>query len=201
MANRRTQNPNGSWVTEVPRNVASELEDAGRRLRSSFVMRHQVHRQLRGGVRLDRGREDPDARSLAEGERVCERSVRTVREECLDHLFVFSRALLERILTEYVKRDNQARTHRGLQIVPPRSPTDVVRRRGPSTRRARRRDPRVRARRLIDGTTSGRPMCPSTPIGTRPLELSPQPVALRTGPICSRATSRYAFSVLQSKAA
>jgi hypothetical protein len=60
--------------------------------------------------------------------------VRTVREDCLDHLLVISRRHLERALAEYVAHYNQGRPHRSLDLTPPRQhPTTqaegVVRRR------------------------------------------------------------------------
>jgi transposase InsO family protein len=45
-----------------------------------------------------------------------ERWVRTVREECLDHLLIYSRCRLQSVLAEYVDHYNQARPHRGLQL-------------------------------------------------------------------------------------
>ena len=50
---------------------------------------------------------------------VAERWVRTVREECLDHLLVVSRRHLESVLDEYVRHYNQARPHRGLHLGQP----------------------------------------------------------------------------------
>ena len=60
--------------------------------------------------------------------------VRTVRQDCLDHLLVLSRQHLETILADYVDHYNRARPHRGLQLTPPRSPaaphaTGAIRRR------------------------------------------------------------------------
>ncbi len=48
-----------------------------------------------------------------------ERFVRTVREECLDHLLVVSRRHLESVLDEYVRHYNEARPHRGLHLAQP----------------------------------------------------------------------------------
>ena len=45
-----------------------------------------------------------------------ERFVRTIRQECLDNLLVVSREHLEQVLAEYVRRYNEARPHRGLQL-------------------------------------------------------------------------------------
>ncbi|MDQ6796926.1 MAG: transposase [Actinomycetota bacterium] len=48
-----------------------------------------------------------------------ERFVRTVREDCLDHLLVVSRRHLEAVLADYVRHYNQARPHRGLNLEQP----------------------------------------------------------------------------------
>ena len=48
-----------------------------------------------------------------------ERFVRTVREDCLDHLLVVSRRHLEVVLTDYVRHYNRARPHRRLGLEQP----------------------------------------------------------------------------------
>ena len=48
-----------------------------------------------------------------------ERFVRTVREDCLDHLLVVSRRHLESVLSDYARHYNEARPHRGLQLGQP----------------------------------------------------------------------------------
>jgi putative transposase len=48
-----------------------------------------------------------------------ERFVRTIRQECLDHLVGVSRQHLESVLDKYVQHYNQARPHRGLHVGPP----------------------------------------------------------------------------------
>ena len=48
-----------------------------------------------------------------------ERWVRTVRQDCLDHLLVVSRRQLESVLCEYVRHYNGARPHRGLHLAVP----------------------------------------------------------------------------------
>lgn len=45
--------------------------------------------------------------------------MRTVREDCLDHLLVVSRRHLESVLGEYFRHYNEARPHRGLQLDQP----------------------------------------------------------------------------------
>jgi putative transposase len=50
---------------------------------------------------------------------VAERWVGIVRRECLDHVLVFGRCHLQRVLGAYVGHYNRARTHRGLSLRPP----------------------------------------------------------------------------------
>ena len=115
-----TTNPNGPWVTQVARNVANDLEDAGGRFgfligdrdtkfTASFdeVLASIGVETIRTPVR------SPRANAYAE------RFVRTVRNECLDHLLVTSRRHLESVLDEYVRHYHQARPHRGLQLAQP----------------------------------------------------------------------------------
>jgi transposase InsO family protein len=45
---------------------------------------------------------------------VAERWVRSVREECLDHLLILNQRHLGRVLKEYVDYYNAARPHQGL---------------------------------------------------------------------------------------
>ncbi len=51
----------------------------------------------------------PNANAFAE------RWIRTVREECLDHLLIFSEWHLRRVLKEYISYYNSARPHQGLE--------------------------------------------------------------------------------------
>jgi transposase InsO family protein len=45
---------------------------------------------------------------------VCERFLRSVRQECLDHLLILQEKRLQRVLNEYVAYFNQARPHQGI---------------------------------------------------------------------------------------
>ena len=55
----------------------------------------------------------------AERNAFAERWVRTVRQDCLDHLLVVSGHHLERTLAEYVTHYNRGRPHRSLDLTPP----------------------------------------------------------------------------------
>jgi transposase InsO family protein len=115
-----TTNPNGPWVTQVARNFAADLDEAGRRFR--FLIRDRDTKFTASfdavfasiGVEIIRiPVRSPRANAVAE------RWVRTVREECLDHLLVVSRRHLQSVLDEYLRHYNQARPHRGLQLAQP----------------------------------------------------------------------------------
>jgi transposase InsO family protein len=46
---------------------------------------------------------------------ICERFMRSVTQECLDHLLIFQEKQLQRVLNAYVTYFNQARPHQGIQ--------------------------------------------------------------------------------------
>jgi transposase InsO family protein len=52
---------------------------------------------------------------------ICERFMRSVRQECLDHLLIFHEKQLQRVLNEYVAYFNRARPHQGIQQQIPES--------------------------------------------------------------------------------
>jgi putative transposase len=45
---------------------------------------------------------------------ICERFLRSVRQECLDHLLIFQEKQLQRVLNDYVVYFNRARPHQGI---------------------------------------------------------------------------------------
>jgi transposase InsO family protein len=115
-----TTNPHGPWVTQVARNFAADLDEAGRRFRFLIRDRDTKFTASFDAVFASIGVEtiripvrSPRANAVAE------RWVRTVREECLDHLLVVSRRHLQSVLDEYLRHYNQARPHRGLQLAQP----------------------------------------------------------------------------------
>ena len=115
-----TANPDQRWVTQVARNFCAKLQEAGQRFLfcirdrdTKFTVSFDAVLASIGIQAIKTPVRSPRANAFAE------RSVRTVREDCLDHLAVFSRRHLEKILGEYVKHCNEARPHRGLQLAPP----------------------------------------------------------------------------------
>jgi putative transposase len=115
-----TANPIGPWVAQVARNFASDLEDAGRHFR--FLVRDRDTKftasfdTMLASIGIEAIRTpvaSPRANAFAE------RFVRTVRQDCLDHLLVVSQRHLEALLIEYVCHYNEARPHRSLDLDQP----------------------------------------------------------------------------------
>jgi transposase InsO family protein len=113
-----TANPDFAWMTQQARNLAIEerlenvrflLHDRDAKFSGPFdeIIRSEGVRVIRTPIRA------PRANAVAE------RWVRTVRNECLDHLLVFGRRNLERVLRGYVAHFNAERPHRSLELVPP----------------------------------------------------------------------------------
>ena len=105
------------------RNLAWSLQDGA--LSAKFLLRdrdskftaafHEVFRTE--GVRVVRlPVRAPRANSIAE------RFVGTARRECLDHLLIFGRGHLERVLSAFLEHYHRARPHQGLEQQLPRPP-------------------------------------------------------------------------------
>ena len=131
-----TANPHNPWVTQVARTFATDLEEAGRRFRllvrdrdATFTSSFDTVFASIGIEALKTPVRSPQANAFAE------RWVRTVREDCLDHLLIFSRRHLEAVVGEYLRHYNRARPHRGLDLEAPepaavnRTQTGPIRRR------------------------------------------------------------------------
>lgn len=69
-----------------------------------------------------------------------ERWVRTVREECLDHMLIISESHLLRVLTEYVEYYNHRRAHQGIGQRAPVPLTEKTAARAPTRDPIGRRD-------------------------------------------------------------
>ena len=113
-----TANPDSAWVTQQARNLAIEerlsgvrflLRDRDAKYSGPFdaVLRAEGVRIIRTPIRA------PRANAFAE------RFVRTVRRECLDHVLIYDRRHLERVLGAYVAHYVAERPHRGLNLAVP----------------------------------------------------------------------------------
>jgi transposase InsO family protein len=113
-----TTHPDSAWVTGQARNLAVDerlsgvrflLRDRDAKYSGPFdaVLRAEGVRIIRTPIRA------PRANAFAE------RFVRTVRRECLDHLLIYGRRDLERVLGAYVAHYDDERPHRGLRLAVP----------------------------------------------------------------------------------
>ncbi len=111
-------NPDGVWMRQQARNLAIEqrlhrtrflLHDRDAKFSGPFdeLVRSEGVRVIKTPVR------SPQANAVAE------RWVRSVRNECLDHVLVFGRRHLEQILRGYVSHYNAERPHRSLALAAP----------------------------------------------------------------------------------
>jgi putative transposase len=111
-------NPDGIWMRQQARNLAVEgrlenvhfsLHDRDAKFSGPFdeLVHSEGVRVVKTPVRA------PKANAIAE------RWVRTVRNECLDHLLIFSRRHLERVVRDYVTHYNAERPHRSLELAAP----------------------------------------------------------------------------------
>ena len=110
--------PRSAWVTQQARNLAIEeqlgefrflIHDRDAKFSGPFdeVFRSEGVRVVRTPIR------SPKANAFAE------RFVRTVRQECLDHLLIFGERHLRWTLREYLRHYNAERPHRGLALETP----------------------------------------------------------------------------------
>jgi len=113
-----TANPDCVWMRQQARNLAIEerlanvrflLHDRDAKFSGPFdeLIRSEGVRVIKTPIRA------PQANAIAE------RWVRTVRNECLDHLLIVGRRHLERVLRAYVDHFNDERPHRSLDLMPP----------------------------------------------------------------------------------
>ena len=115
-----TANPTDVWVTQSARNFAAALDDGGGRFRflvrdrdTKFVASFDAVLASVGIETVCAPLRAPRANAFAE------RWVRTVRDDCLDHLLIISRRHLECALTEYARHYDKARPHRSLELDAP----------------------------------------------------------------------------------
>ena len=111
-----TANPNGQWVAQQARQYIWSIEERGQTFRC-FI--HDNDRKLTEAFDdvfksmeiqvIHTPIEAPNANSYAE------RWVRSVRQECLDHVLILSEGHLRRVLQIYVEYYNTRRPHQSLK--------------------------------------------------------------------------------------
>jgi putative transposase len=109
-----TRHPTGQWATQLARNLAANLEEAG--CRFSYLIRDRdakftaafdaVFTSI-GTAVLPTAPQAPKMNACAE------RFVRTVRAECTDRMLIASERHLRVVLTDYINHYNTGRSHQG----------------------------------------------------------------------------------------
>ncbi len=131
-----TANPQGPWMRQQARNLAIE-----ERLHSIHFLLHDRDAKFSGPfdelIRSEGVRPVKTPVRAPQANAVAERWVRTVRNECLDHILIFGRRHLEQVLRDYVAHFNGERPHRSLDLMPPAGSTQA---RGSPSSGIRRRD-------------------------------------------------------------
>lgn len=110
-----TANPDGIWVAQQTRQLIWRLDEKEIPIR--FLIQDNDRKYTQAFDTLFRSEgiyiisipfRAPIANAFAE------RWVRTVREECLDHLLILNDAHLRRVMGEYIGYYNEARPHQGI---------------------------------------------------------------------------------------
>jgi transposase InsO family protein len=113
-----TNRPDSAWVTQQARNLSITgrldekkllIRDRDAKFSGTFdeVFRTEGLSIVKTPVRA------PSSNAFAE------RWVGTVRRECLDHVLIFGRRHLQRVLVTYVEHYNRARPHQSIDLRPP----------------------------------------------------------------------------------
>jgi transposase InsO family protein len=111
-----TSSPTGAWTTQQARQLVWKLDDRKSEFHSlvhdkdtKFSDKFDSIFRSAGMQVIRTPYQAPNANAFAE------RWIRTVREECLDHILILNEAHLRRVLREYVESYyNPARPHQGL---------------------------------------------------------------------------------------
>jgi putative transposase len=111
-----TVRPTAIWVTQQARQLVWKLQEEGRAMRfllhdrdMKFPAAFDVVFASEGIKGMLTPYRAPNANAYAE------RWVRSVREECLDHLLLINERHAEHVLREYGQYYNRARPHQGLR--------------------------------------------------------------------------------------
>jgi len=122
-----TFSPNGQWVRQQARHVLWACQEQGIELR--FFLRDNDACYSGGFDDLLKGAgveavhtplQAPNANAFAE------RWVRSLRQECLNHLIIFGLSRLQHVLDEYVTFFNEHRPHQGIENCIPEQFKNVV---------------------------------------------------------------------------
>ena len=109
-----TAHPTSSWVTQLARNLAGQLEEAGHRFTHLIRDRDAKFTAAFDAVFASIGTSvRPAAPQAPRMNAYAERFARTVRAECTDRMLIIGERHLHAVLSEYVAHYNAGRSHQG----------------------------------------------------------------------------------------
>jgi hypothetical protein len=132
-----TRHPTGQWATQLARNLAGDLEEAGCRFTYLIRDRDAKFTAAFDAVFASIGITVlPIAPQAPRMNAYAERFVRTARAECTDRLLIAGEQHLRVVLSEYIGHYNTGRSHqgKGMGLRAPDDNPDVIAFPGPVTR-------------------------------------------------------------------
>jgi transposase InsO family protein len=124
-----TRHPAGQWATQLARNLAAELEEAGCRFTYLIRDRDAKFTAAFDAVFASTGMTTlPIAPQTPRMNAYAERFVRTVRAECTDRMLIAGEKHLRAVLSEYIGHYNTGRSHQGkdMSLRAPDDARDVI---------------------------------------------------------------------------
>lgn len=124
-----TANPTGAWAAQLARNLAADLEEAGRRfthlIRDRDAKFTAAFDAVFDSIGIDVALTAPQAPRM---NAIAERWIASVRRECTDRLLITGERHLRGVLDAYVGHYNTGRSHQGhdLRLLAPSDDPNVV---------------------------------------------------------------------------
>jgi putative transposase len=136
-----TKHPTGQWATQLARNLAAELEEAGSRFTHLIRDRDTKFTAAFDAVVASIGITTlPIAPQAPKMNAYAERFVRTARAECTDRMLIAGEQHLRAVLSEYIAHYNTGRSHqgKGMSLRAPDDDPDAIASPGPPAQIQRR---------------------------------------------------------------
>jgi transposase InsO family protein len=108
-----TDRPTGAWVTQLARNLATDLDDAGRRFTHLVRDRDAKFTAAFDAVFASVGVDVVLTAQAPRMNAVAERWISSLRRECTDRILITGRRHLHNVLDVYVEHYNAGRSHQG----------------------------------------------------------------------------------------
>jgi putative transposase len=124
-----TRHPTGQWATQLARNLAVELEEAGSRFTYLIRDRDTKFTAAFDAVFASIGITTlPTAPQAPRMNAYAERFVRTARAECTDRMLIVGEQHLRVVLSEYIGYYNTGRSHqgKGMELRAPYDDPDII---------------------------------------------------------------------------